>query len=45
MMKLASEMGTLKLVIEGMRKPLTIEMNNLRKENENMQREIERLMR
>ena len=35
-LKMVKEMEAIKQVMDGMRKPLTIEMNNLRKENENM---------
>ena len=42
-MTLISDMQSLKVAFEGIRKPFTTEMNNLRKENENINRELTRL--
>ncbi len=39
-----ADIQSLKQSIAGLGKPLTMEMNNLRKENENINREMNRLM-
>lgn len=43
-MTLYQDMQGLKATVDSLRKPIVTEMNNLRKENENMNRELSRLM-
>ena len=42
-MSMITDMQAIKLAFEGIRKPFTTEMNNIRKENENINRELIRM--
>lgn len=44
LLSLSAEIKEAKGAMEAMKRPMAQEMNNLRKENENMNREIARLM-
>lgn len=42
-MSIITDMQAIKVAFEGIRKPFTTEMNNIRKENENINRELIRM--
>ncbi len=42
-LSMITDMQAIKVAFEGIRKPFTTEMNNIRKENENINRELIRM--